>query len=576
MKCGVFLKLTFVMVMLTATGIADEFNVHLTVLDSNNKPVPEFEVRAHSHDQGFAPWKKGKDGKIMLKSRDHDFIGFGSIMHCQIITRAAVFAPAIIELDQPKGDIERTVRLTKGQSIEMVLTAKNGRAIPDSLIPRVIFPDFQDRAWLSFQRKGKYEFDYNFTSLVKVKAGQYTFNVSEDSPNIYVFIDHPGFMRAFRAGPFGRKDLADSKLKVELPKPATLEVVFEPSKDWVGDLPYTKCGLQVMRRNPEDKSRLFPVVSIRSEIPRLHMLPELFAPGNYWVELNARPPDDSEAFVRGKVNPAFYRDMKIFSLTAGQMEKAVFQYTPYDENSFRGDYNVNVNIRWHNGKPAAGVPYTLYYVDEHFGFIIIDEVNIPDDGQIKLTGLAGGDDAPHFTLEIEKGKLGRYFFQLLGEEQKRELEYKIAPLKDNTAPDITVLDIFTEEKVKLSDYRGKVIFVEFWATWCGPCQSPTAKLCEMASKRKNDWTDKAALLCISIDEKKEHVINYVRNRGWLAVRQLWCHKDEPGWKSDAAQKYGITGVPTALLIDQSGNIVWRGHPASFDIETNIDKLLMDR
>jgi thiol-disulfide isomerase/thioredoxin len=572
MKCDEFLKLAFGMVMLTATTLAGEFNVHLKVLDSNDKPVPEFEVITYSHDQGFAPWKKGKDSEILLKSRDYDFPAFGDIMHCQIITRAAGFAPAIIEMDRPEGDIERTVRLTKGQSIEMVLTEKNGRAISDSLIPLVVFPDFQDTAWHSFQHKGKYEFDYNFTSLVKVKAGHYTFNIADDSPEIYVFIDHPGFMRAFRAGPFSRKELADGRLKVELPKPATLEVVFEPPKDWVGDLPYTKCNLKVMRKHPDEK-RLFPVVSIKSEIPRLYMPPEFFAPGNYWIELNTGPSDDSEASVEGKANPAFYRDMKEFSLTAGQAEKVVFQYTPYDENSYKGDYSINVNIRWHNGKPAMGVPYTLYYEDKHFGSIIIEEAEVPDDGQIKLAGLAGGDDAPHFTLEIEKGKIGRYLFQLLGEEKKRELEYKIAPLEGNMAPDITVVDIFTGEEVKLSDYRGKVIFVEFWATWCGPCQSPTAKLCQMASKRKNDWADKAALLCISIDEKKEHVINHVRNRGWLAVRHLWCHKGEPGWKSDAAQKYRIAGVPTALLIDQSGNIVWRGHPESVDIEAKIDELL---
>jgi thiol-disulfide isomerase/thioredoxin len=265
--------------------------------------------------------------------------------------------------------------------------------------------------------------------------------------------------------------------------------------------------------------------------------------------------------------------MKQYALNAGQTEKVVFQYTPYDENSFKGDYNVDVNIRLHNGEPAASVPYTVYYEDKHFGSIIIEEANVPDDGRIKLTGLAGGDNAPYFTIEIEKGKLGRYLFQLLGENKKRELEYQIAPFKDNTAPDITVMDIFTGQEVMLSDYRGKVIFAEFWATWCGPCQDPTAKLCEIASKRKNDWADNAVLLCISIDKKKEDVINHVRNRGWLATRHLWCHKGEPGWKSDAARKYGITGVPTALLIDQSGNIVWRGHPESFDIEANIDELL---
>jgi hypothetical protein len=62
----------------------------------------------------------------------------------------------------------------------------------------------------------------------------------------------------------------------------------------------------------------------------------------------------------------------------------------------------------------------------------------------------------------------------------------------------------------------------------------------------------------------------------LGVRHLWCEEVEPGFKSVGAKTYGITGVPTALLIDQSGRIVWRGHPESFDIEANIDKLLKDK
>ncbi len=562
-------------VPISAGGEKVGFSVRLKVIDPDGRPIPGFDVRVYSSEEGFAPWRQGREGEILLQSKDGDFPIFGRAMRYQIIVRAPGFAPTIFEMGRPKGDIERTVTLTKGRAVELQITTADNRKIPEALVPIIAFSDFQERVWSKFHIRDtqKHDLDINFTSLVQSKPGHYIFYVAENSPEIYVFVDHPGFMRAFRAGPFSWKDLADGKLKVELPKPASLELVFESPKDWPGELPYTKCRLMVMRKDPEGGNRLFPLVSIKSENPRLYMSPKFFAPGDYWIELNTMPSNGTEEFIEGKANPAFCRDMKQFSLTAGQLEKVIFQYTPYDENCYKGDYSANVSVRLHNGKAAAAVPYALYYWDIHFGLVSIKDGVVPDNGQIELTGLAGGDNAPHFTLVFEKGRIGRYTFQLLGEEKRRELEYKIAPKEDDMAIDITVTDIFTGEKVKLSDYKGKVLFVEFWATWCGPCQSPTAKLCEVASKRKDDWADKAAILCVSIDDKKENVISHVNGRGWLGVRHLWCEEGEPGFKSAGAKAYGINGVPTALLIDKSGAIVWRGHPGTIDIETKLDELL---
>lgn len=568
-----------VVVLTTATPISAgdekaEFSMHLKVTDSAGKPVPEFDVMAHSNEYGFAPWRQGKEGEILLRSKDNDFPIFGSTAHYQIIVRAPGFAPTIFEMDRPNGDIERTATLTKGHPVELQITTADNRAIPETLVPMVVFSDFKREVWSKFYMRDeqKHDLDINFTSLVQSKPGHYIFYVAKDSPEIYVFIDHPGFIRAFRAGPFNRKDLADGKLKVELPKPASLEVLFEPPKDWTGNLPYTNCRLEVAR-GESGENQFFSLISVKSETTRLHMSPEFFAPADYWIGLNTAPSNKAEEFVRGKVNPAFYRDAKRLSLTAGQEEKILFQYTPYDENNWKGDYDANVSVRWHNGKAAAGVPYTLYYEDVHFGSANIKEGVVPDDGQIKLTGLAGGDNAPYFALEFKNGGLGRHIFQLLGKERKRAIEYKIAPMEGDMAPEATFIDIFTGEKVKLSDYKGKVLFVDFWATWCGPCQSATAKLCQIASKRKNDWAGKAAILCVSIDDKKENVISHVNNRGWLGVRHLWCEEGEPGFKSVGAKTYGISGIPTSLLIDKSGTIVWRGHPETIDIEAKLDELL---
>ena len=572
MKYGRCLEIVFALViMLVAMGAASGLNIHLRVIDSEGKSVPEFEVMVYAANLTAGHWQAGKDGEIDVRLSGVEGAG-----RYQVIVRAGGFAPAIIEMDRPERDIEQTVKLTKGQRIELVLTAKDGRAIPETLEPTVVFPDFQKRIWRSFQHQGRYELDLNFTSLTKLRPGHYHFYMAEDSPEIYIFLDHAGFMRAFRAGPFGKEELADGKLEIELPKPVELEIVVKPPKELLEKLPYDVWSVEIDRQSPDDETTGYPLTRIQSDEMNMRIDREFLAPGGYWIMFQTRPADKTVEFVQGRVNPAYYRDVRRYSFTPGQVEKVLFRYTAYDEDRYKGDRNVTINVCWHDGKPAAGLPYTLYHEDRHFGSVTIKEDMIPDNGQIQIIGLSGEEDTSYFTLEIDKGKLGRYLFQLLGEEKTRELRYEIAPLKGNVAPDITVLDIFTGKKVKLSDFRGKVLFIEFWATWCGPCQRPMVHLCEIASERKADWADKALLLCISIDEKKDDVIRYVSSRGWLGVRHLWCEEGEPGFKSAGAKSYGITGVPTSLIIDQSGTIVWRGHPGSFDIEGNIDKLLKDR
>ena len=567
-KC--FILLLVVMIAISAAGAKNDFSVHLKVLDPSGKPVPEFEVKVLAANVNLS-WKQGKDGEIEVL-----LSGVGGAGRYQVIVRAAGFAPAIIEMDRPEGDIEQTVRLTKGQRIELVLKAEDGRAIPETLEPTVVFPDFQKRVWRSFQHQGRHELDLNFTSLTKLRPDRYRFYIAEDSPEIYVFIDHPGFMRAFRAGPFGREELADGKLEIKLPKPAELEIMVKPPKEPLEKLPYDVWIVEIDRQSPDDKTTGYPLARVQSDEMDMRIDRKYLAPGGYWIFFQTRPANSSKGFEVGRVNPAYYRDVRIHSFIPGQVEKLVFSYTAYDEDRYKGDRDVTINISWHDGKPAAGLPYTLYHEDRNFGSIAIKEGKISTNGRIEMTGLTGEEDTSYFTLEIEKGRLGRYLFQLLGKEKTRELRYKIAPLKGNVAPDITILDIFNGEKVRLSDFRGKVLFVEFWATWCGPCQRPMVHLCEIASDRKADWDGKALLLCVSVDDKKKDVIDYVSSRGWLGVHHLWCEEGEPGFKSIVAKTYGISGVPTAVLIDKSGRIVWRGHPGSFDIEANIDKLLKDK
>jgi cytochrome oxidase Cu insertion factor (SCO1/SenC/PrrC family) len=100
------------------------------------------------------------------------------------------------------------------------------------------------------------------------------------------------------------------------------------------------------------------------------------------------------------------------------------------------------------------------------------------------------------------------------------------------------------------------------------------KLNNVMKKHHAGWDEHVAVLAVSIDESQDIPWRYVQQRGWTDVRHLWTGANgHTGFESPAAERFGITGVPTAILVDPQGVIVWRGHPKDNDCEAQIDALL---
>ena len=105
--------------------------------------------------------------------------------------------------------------------------------------------------------------------------------------------------------------------------------------------------------------------------------------------------------------------------------------------------------------------------------------------------------------------------------------------------------------VKLSDYKGKVVFVNFWATWCPPCREEMPEFNE-ADKVFKDNGD-AVLLAVNLTsggvrgETEEVVRKFVEDNGY--TMKVLLDKDDK-----AAQKYNISSIPTTYVIDRDGNI----------------------
>jgi thiol-disulfide isomerase/thioredoxin len=148
-------------------------------------------------------------------------------------------------------------------------------------------------------------------------------------------------------------------------------------------------------------------------------------------------------------------------------------------------------------------------------------------------------------------------------------EYGTLP-PHTTAPEIELTTLEGGKKVKLSDLQGKVVVLDFWATWCGPCQEPMAKL-QTLWKEHPDWQDKVAIVPLSIDDTIDVVQKHVNKRGWTNTFNVWA--GEGGWRSKPATTFRVTGVPTTYIIDGQGQIIRAGHPAAMDLGREVAALL---
>lgn len=182
-----------------------------------------------------------------------------------------------------------------------------------------------------------------------------------------------------------------------------------------------------------------------------------------------------------------------------------------------------------------------------------------------LASLEKGDFDPEFKQAMKKSLDQSYKYARVANE-------KMAKTKKLIGKPSPVFDYVNHKggKTKLADLNGKYVYIDLWATWCGPCRAEIPFLQKTEEKYHGK---KIEFVSISVDKAKDYEKwkKFVNEKNLEGI-QLFADKD---WESEFVLGYGVTGIPRFILIDPKGNIVNPDapRPSSDELNVLLDSLL---
>ncbi len=168
----------------------------------------------------------------------------------------------------------------------------------------------------------------------------------------------------------------------------------------------------------------------------------------------------------------------------------------------------------------------------------------------KLSKMPGGDAAAYAALEA--------FLPIFEASTNADVQHMAAGLAGMARrlslsghPMVITGTLLSGEPFDQRALAGKVVLVDFWATWCGPCVAEMANLEAEYAK----WHDKGfEVVGVSLDEDRDTLEQFVTTRK-IPWPILYEEPIGPDWQHPLSTYYGITGIPTVILIGRDGNVI---------------------
>jgi len=148
-------------------------------------------------------------------------------------------------------------------------------------------------------------------------------------------------------------------------------------------------------------------------------------------------------------------------------------------------------------------------------------------------------------------KLGKQADDILDSIKKQEESKKIqrALVKGASFPDFDEQDV-AGKPLSIGNYKGKVVLVDFWATWCVPCVRELPNVVKAYEKHHEKGFE---IIGISLDQDEKTLKSFTKEKN-MAWQQYF---DGKGWGNKLAVKYGVQSIPATFLLDGEGKIIGR-------------------
>ena len=192
-------------------------------------------------------------------------------------------------------------------------------------------------------------------------------------------------------------------------------------------------------------------------------------------------------------------------------------------------------IAQHKSEKTDDVAKALYTEAMVYGQVLNDETK-----------------ADQLIAQLKRDFKDTQLVQRLEQQEKKqaEAEKTQATLKPGAKfPDFQEKDL-DGKALSISNYKGKVVLIDFWATWCGPCRAELPNVLKAYEKYHAKGFE---IIGVSLDEDKTKLTDFIKQKGMTWAQYF----DGEGWSNKLAGQYGIQSIPATYLLDGQGNIIAR-------------------
>lgn len=299
-------------------------------------------------------------------------------------------------------------------------------------------------------------------------------------------------------------------------------------------------------------------------------------PNMFWItrssNINEQPNliffvDGGKTSISGNID-----SLPAAKITGGQTQKDYAEYTSL-MNSFGTKQQAIINAfneaKFKNDQATMSAKYAEYQaMDQEVKSSIENFIKTHSKSAVSGYAIYYNYQNANISVEELEKIVNLMDKSILNTKYGKLGQEKLSQLKGTTIgyPAINFAQANPDGKmIHLTDFKGKYVLVDFWASWCGPCRGENPNVVAAYNKYKDKGF---TVFGVSLDQNKDKWLQAIKvdNLTWTHVSDL------KGWGNEAAKLYGISSIPQNLLIDKEGKIVAKNLRGP-DLEAKLEEII---